>query len=247
MPSGTEAIPASFGIEPAGSPSAAPATAGRRSRRSVSAEPGAWSVPAGCFKGADVAILAGGKSLTTDDIDLARDHGCVLIALNRAFEVAPDVAWLYGSDPDRFWSRYPGALEHVGLKITCRRLNRPDPVALIAAVEAGVRVLQHAGQDTVGASADPGTVRGNNSLGHVLSVIAHTGTRRVLLLGADMRPGHWHGGYPGQPEPDYQRTVIPTFALLARQLLVARVLVINCAPRSALPYWPRASLRDVFA
>jgi hypothetical protein len=203
-------------------------------------------VPLGCFSGEDVAILAGGRSLTTDDVALAREHGCTLVALNRAYEVAPDAAWLYGSDPAKFWADHPKALEHAGIRITCRRLNRPDTEALTKAAKAGVEVLQHAGQDTVGASPDPGVVRGNNSLAHVLSVIAHTRARRVLLLGADMRPGHWHGGYPGRPEPDYRKQVVPTLASLVQPLARAGVIVINCAPRSALPYWLRASLREVF-
>ena len=68
----------------------------------------------------------------------------------------------------------------------------------------------------MGASPDPATVRGNSSLAQVLSVIAHTGAARVLLLGADMKPGRWHRGYPGQPEPDYARQVIPTFEAAGR-------------------------------
>jgi hypothetical protein len=113
-------------------------------------------------------------------------------------------------------------------------------------------VLRHTGLDYPqpvprheGASPDPVVVRGNNSLFQVLSVIAHTGVRMVLLLGADMRGGHFHRGYPEQGEPDYDGQIIPPFGTLVQPLESAGVTVFNCCPASALPWWPRVPLRSV--
>jgi hypothetical protein len=210
-----------------------------------------WSVPR-CFAGRTIAILCGGKSLRLEDIEKLKGRRIRIIAINRAFELAPKADWLYGCDAERFWTWHPEALAFKGTKITVMPAHKPPSSALLRLAAAGVHVLRHAGRDLSteiraggGASPDPGEVRGNCSLAQVLSIIAHTGAAQVLLLGADMRPGRWHDGYPGQPEPDYARQVIPGFASLVRPLAEAGVDVVNVTPGSALPWWPRVSIEEV--
>ena len=211
-----------------------------------------WSIPR-CWPGECVAILAGGKSLTPEAVEHVRGR-CRVIAINRAFELAPWADWLYGCDSDRFWRWYPEARDFAGTKIVVRPVNC-GPARwreLEELVTAGVKIIRHSARDLPcmvrheGASGDPAVVRGNNSLFQLLSVIEHTGAATVLLLGADMHKGHWHSGYGEIGEPDYAGSVIPRFETLVKPLAAAGVTVLNCSPGSALPFWPHVvELRDV--
>jgi hypothetical protein len=210
-----------------------------------------------------VAILAGGSTLTRADVDRVRG-ACRVVAINRAFELAPWADWLFGCDPTRFWTWYPAALAVPGLRITVRpcTLTSARKVwrALEALAQAGVKILRHSDRKYPclerheGASPDPAVVRGNNSLFQLMSVMLHTGLRTLLLLGADMRGGHFHAGYSNPPdgsegigEPDYIQAVVPPFQTLIRAYAEADVAVINCSPGSRIPerWWPHMRLGEV--
>jgi len=208
-----------------------------------------------CWPGETVAILCGGTTLTPADVDHL--HGrCRVIAVNRQYVLAPWADWLYACDPGRFWQwcggpgrlypDEPDAWEFVGIKITAwspslHAAHLQHLQALVAACD--VKVLRHAGHGFhEGASGDPGVIYGNNSLYQMLSVVRHTGARRVLLLGADMLGGHWHQKWP-MDEPNYKQSVVPRFATLADSL--HGIEVVNCAPKSALDVFPMRALREV--
>jgi hypothetical protein len=143
---------------------------------------------------------------------------------------------LYPEDPD--------AWEFAGLKITAWSPALPAVHLqhLRPLIEIGVKVIRHAGDNRhEGESGDPGVVYGNNSLYQVLSVIRHTGARRVLLLGADMLGGHWHSAWP-MGEPNYSHSVVPKFRSLVEPL--AGIDIINCSPGSALDAFPKRDLRE---
>jgi hypothetical protein len=213
-----------------------------------------WSVPR-CWPGECVAILAGGKSLTRADVGYVAGK-CRVIAINRAFQIAPTSDWLYGCDAERFWEWHPEAVQFEGVRITVRPAGNVTSMPakwpkLKQLADAGVKILRHTGPDYPnptprheGASHHPGVVYGNNSLYQLLSVIAHTGVSTVLLLGADMRGGHWHDGY-AMAEPDYAASIVPNFAFLAKPLETAGVTVLNASPRSAITCWPMIDLRSV--
>lgn len=70
----------------------------------------------------------------------------------------------------------------------------------------------------------------------------HFGVSRLLLLGYDMKPGHWHGNHPGAlnkqaPFHDW----LKRFRDAAPEL---EMEVINCTPGSALDAFPRMSLEN---
>ena len=210
-----------------------------------------WAVPR-CFEGETVAILAGGKTLSEADARHVRGR-CRVIAINRARELAPWADWLFACDPTRFWAWYPEALDFAGTKIVvrgCADMSRKTWRALDDLGRVGVKILRHSGLGFPclprheGVSGDPAVVRGNNSLFQILSVIAHTGARTVLLLGADMRGGHFHSGYP-VGEPNYAQSVVPPFGSLKAPIERAGVAVLNCCPSSLLDVWPKLPLRAV--
>lgn len=189
------------------------------------------------------------------DIDLVREAGCKVIAINRAYRLAPWADWLWGCDADRFWAWHSDAVDFAGTKIVIRPCgdasSYPARWAKLAELAAaGVNILRHSAREYPGparhegASSDPAVVYGNNSLYQILSVIAHTGASTVLLIWADMTGGHWHEGY-STGEPDYAISIVPYFETLVQPLKKAGVTVINCTPGSAIPYWPVLQLEAV--
>jgi hypothetical protein len=223
-------------------------------------EPPYWEIPR-CWPGETVAILGGGSSLKQEQAEYLRGK-CRVIAINRAglasaerWVHVPWADWLYGCDADRFWAWHPEALEFPGVKIAVRgcgdgasmRVVWPKLAELSA---AGVKILRHSSRDFPcvprheGVSGDPAVVRGNNSAFQILSVIQWTGAATVLLLGIDMKGGHWHEGYIAS-SPTYTTAVLPMFESLVKPLREAGIAVFNCSPKSILPFWPKVSLESI--
>jgi len=74
------------------------------------------------------------------------------------------------------------------------------------------------------------------------------GSRVVVLLGFDMRPGNWHENHKLPPLPDQHRgKFVPTLEAMAPQLLRAGVTLVNTNPRSALRCFPFADIEELLA
>jgi len=213
-----------------------------------------WSIPR-CFDGETVAILAGGPSLTRAQVDACRGR-CRLIAINRTYALAPDADWLYGADVGGFWlwcagpTRVnvdePNAFDFAGTKIVAWVPRDGAQQYFPRLIAADVKLIKHcAPQQRMGLSDDPGMMLGPNSVHNVLSVIHHTGAKRVILLGVDMRnSGHWHSEWPdGAMSSDYE-TFRPALATLVDPLRRAGVEVLNATPDSALKCWPIIDLSE---
>lgn len=219
-----------------------------------------WRVPR-CWPDEIVAILACGSSLIQEDIDYVRDR-CRVIAINRSYIMAPTADWLYACDPGRFWvwcggpqrlyADEPDAWDFTGTKITVWSPSLAPPhlthMQALLTERPEVKVLQHRGHGDEhhnGTSDDPGIVKGNNSLFQVLSVIAFTGVKRVVLLGADMKGGHFHKPWP-MGEPNYIRSVAPRFKSLVETFQRRKIEVINCSRGgSAIDAFPCRELEEV--
>lgn len=111
-------------------------------------------------------------------------------------------------------------------------------------IERGVKVIRHcAPEQHSGISPDPGLIYGSNSVHHILTVIHHTGAKRVILLGVDMQgTSHWHEEWPeGGVSADFPplRREMET---LVEPLAEAGVAVVNASPGSALNCWPAVEL-----
>ena len=191
-----------------------------------------------------MAILAGGQSLTIEQVERCRGK-CRVIAINRAYQLAPWADWVWAADVDRFWRWHPDVIEHQGERITVAREPMPPSRErdFQRLQERGARVVRW--RDGQGASSDPSEVRGKNGAHHVLSSIMHTGASTVLLLGVDMHGRHWHEPYPSSPSERGYHAWIDNLGALVEPLALAGVAVLNCSPGSAVPYWPRIDLEAV--
>ena len=203
-----------------------------------------WEFPR-LWPGECVAILAGGSSLTQEQADYLQGK-CRVIAINRAWTLAPWADMLYACDHDSFWRWHPEALAFPRTKVVVRKtwMNNEAWREMKALADAGVKVICHSSRNCPcearheGCSPDPGVVRGDNSAFQLLSVIAHTGATTVLLLGLDMAGRHWHEGYREIGVPDYSH-MIGRFETLVKPLAQAGVAVLNLSSKSAIPYWPK--------
>jgi hypothetical protein len=90
-------------------------------------------------------------------------------------------------------------------------------------------------------SRDPAMIHtGGNSGYQAVNLVRHFSPARILLLGYDMRPGHWHGKHPRSlsNHSAYGEWIV-RFRQLAQEIDVP---VFNCTPGSALDCFPLARL-----
>lgn len=193
-----------------------------------------WTIPR-LWEGATVAVLASGPSMSQTVADQVHVAGIQAIAVNTTFQLAPWAAVLYAAD-SAWWRNTPGALEFRGLKVSCEEV-------------LGVERLMSAGR--VGYTDDPALVYTfSNSGAQAIQIAAKAGARRILLLGMDMKGGHWHGAHPAplrNTHPELYaiwRSYLPT---LATALQERGVEVVNCSPTSAIDCWPKAPLEEALA
>jgi hypothetical protein len=74
------------------------------------------------------------------------------------------------------------------------------------------------------------------------------GSRVIVLLGFDMRPGNWHANHKMPALPDQHRgKFVPTLEVMAPQLLRAGCAVVNANSRSALRCFPFADIEELLA
>lgn len=195
-----------------------------------------WTIPP-MFAGLTVAILASGPSMSAEVA--ARMRHLPRIAVNTTFRLAPDADVIYAGDA-RWWHAHPEALRCPGIKASIEvAAGRADPLP------EGVRILRNTGRE--GFDRDGGLRTYGNSGAVAIQIAAHAGAARVLLLGFDMRGGHWHEPHPlVNPVPgDFERWRAG-LARLGRSL-PRGVDVINCTPGSALQCFPTMSIEDALS
>lgn len=92
-----------------------------------------------------------------------------------------------------------------------------------------------------------------NSGAQAINLAYLAGARTLLLFGFDMgytsnTPSHWFGEHPqgvGRDSP--YRQFVAGMYLMASELVGEGVVVLNCSPRSELPYFPRLTPPQVQA
>lgn len=192
------------------------------------------------WPGETVAILGGGPSLTRADVDALRGV-CRVIAINKAYELAPWADVMYAADA-KFWNWEHGAPAFTGPKYA---IEASDPI-----MWPDVQVLRNTG--VTGLELEPTGLRtGYNSGYQSVGLAYHFGAARILLLGFDLKVGanglsHWHGDHPDR-QPSPYGAMLEAFPSIAQPLKDAGVEVINCTPGSALKCFPMSTLRDELA
>lgn len=192
------------------------------------------------WDGQTVAILASGESMSCEVVDQLRvAAGIRVIAINNNYRLAPWADLLYASDA-RWWDVHHKKVDGAGFKgtkVCCEQVVQvahPDVLWLRTSGERGF-------------DSNPEFIRtGSNSGFQALHLAAHTGAKRILLCGYNMRGKHWHPEHEKplkQTNPDYYPIWITRLAELRTQLPQG-VEVFNCTPNSALKCFPFKTLEQ---
>lgn len=193
------------------------------------------------WNGESCVIIGAGPSVTAAQIEAAAGRARVLV-INESWRFCPWADVLYGADA-RWWIERRGALGFIGLKISASPKVRLqfDDIELIT-VDLDRNEILTGKLGVVGFGANSGF--------QALNLAVQFGSKRIILLGFDMRVGeegevHWHGLHawknPKVEDLAYWREVLDGQAQRLRDLGVE---VINATPNSALTAYPRISIEN---
>lgn len=192
-----------------------------------------WSIPRR-WEGDRAFLLGGGPSLSSCDLDALRSQGKI-IAINRAFEAAPEADLLFWADR-RFYEWFAAGIDALGgEKVTVSDDgDYPDDVCRLK------------WDRSAPFSIDPTRLAGQCSGGHAINLAALLGCREIWLLGFDFGDGHWHDGYP-QTGNEHLRTkkFVPAIERMAPHLAASGIAVFNANPASNLRCFPFRSLSEL--
>lgn len=203
-------------------------------------EQGFWHVPP-IWKNKTVVIIGGGKSLTQEQVDYC--HGrAKIIAVNDAYLKAPFADILYFCD-DRWYEWHKNKSEYKnfpGLKVT---LENP----WVVKKEPSIKSIKNLGRDGL-SDFDYGVMTGRNGGYQAIGLAVHLGVKKIILIGFDMKPGHWFGDHPKPTLPTvYKDQMLPCFETLKKPLQALKITLINATPDSQLKIFPMMPLEEALA
>lgn len=213
-----------------------------------------WRVPIE-WSGETAFLLGGGQSLKGFDAEQLRGKGRVIAINDAGLVMAPwadvllwsDAAWLEWNIDDLHLHVGPYKISRVPL--TQRTDKCPPAVKLRIARETarlGVKVIARECKRVLG--SDPGKLGGKCGGSAAIDLARLFGARRIVLLGYDMTPGHWHGRHQRTSKPDiYERRYLPAIEAMAPLLRAREIEVINCTPGSLLECFACAELSEALA
>jgi hypothetical protein len=206
----------------------------------ITNEQGYWRV-AQEWQGKTAVIVGGGESLTQQQVDYCRDRAKI-IAVNNAYLRAPFADISYFCD-DRWYKWHKNKPEFIafkGIKVT---LENPKVIEQ----DRRIRFLQNMGRDGL-SDFNHGVMTGKNGGYQAIGLAVHLGVKKIILIGFDMKPGHWHEPHP-IPTIDsvYKDQMLPCFETLKKPLAMKKIELINATPGSALTIFPMMDLEKALS
>lgn len=184
-------------------------------------------------------IIGGGDSLTTEDIELAKEwkakdpNNRGLIAVTKSFKLNADFDVVHARDA-RFWKHfYEEALIKTEAHLTTYQEVK------------GCEHLQKIEIDRLREG-------GNSGFQAMLIAMMH-GAKKIYLLGIDMHhtnnKTHWHEGYPSGLGNSLEKlgtmgSVFKRWMIKFEQLNHEGVKIVNCSMPSKLTCYPKRPFRD---
>jgi hypothetical protein len=188
-----------------------------------------------CWPNSTMVLVAGGPSVTAEDVDTCRGH--LVLAIKDTIRLAPWADVLYGCDA-KWWTHHGPTLNYHGPRFALEDQPFAAP-------------LKNTGM--TGLETDPiGLRTGKNSGYQAINLAMHLGARRIVLLGYDMQPSpagahHWFGAHPYHAyEPPY-RAFLDCFETIVEPLKTLGVTVINATRTTALKVFPQMPLAQALA
>lgn len=224
-----------------------------------------WQVPR-IWEGGDVWILGGGPSVPKQfDIPdkvvqsvvsgkelpsiyspyMSFLHDKHVIGINVAYLIGDWIDMVFFGDASFFLPHQQRLAAWSGLKVSCHAgVNKHN----------WVKYLPKQNEKTRGISTNPGMVSWNgNSGAAAISVAAHTGAKRIVLLGFDMNLDgnrqHWHDLYHRGDKPNLKKLPFnrhlrgfPDIAKDARHL---GITILNASPDSAITVFRKVTVKEL--
>lgn len=196
-----------------------------------------------------IVCIGTGPSLTSQQIDAARERDFILYACNNAIFMAPDAALLYAVNLP-WWQHYYSQVEFLPCEKWTTNREAADAFGLNWITE----------KNALGLSLDPNVIHHGHGSGYSLVSMAHrNGADRIVLLGYDLRyapdydgknreigsaPRHFFGEYPHSmqhwPSVQVHNGVHVELLHLYRSIAKQNVVeVVNCTPGSAIDCFPQ--------
>lgn len=193
-----------------------------------------WSIPPDLFKGETVLILGNGPTLSNYSWHQPRPT----IAINDAWRMAPRADVLYFADENWFDANKDALDAFQGKQIVTRS------VMCAHSLRVPVRMVDRSWGCAL--SKSPSHLAGFDSGSNAINLAYLAGARRILLLGFDMRAGHWHSNtyIDDCPDTHYADWFMPSHRAMAEALAHSDCEVINVTPGSALDCYPKQSPED---
>lgn len=232
-----------------------------------------WEVPP-IWEGGDVWILGGGSSVpkqfgipdsVIDNVVkgisppsayspyMSAIHDKHVIAINVAYLIGTWIDAVFFGDLKFFTPHRERLVNWPGLKITCHSSGASVP---------WVKYVPKDDRKPTGIHFDPHMVSWNcNSGSAAISIAAHTGAKRIILLGFDMNYNdtgqrHWHNLYRSEIIERKKGTKIKFnhlfsfarhlygFPQIAKDAKARGIEIINLSPTSAIKEFPKMTLKE---
>lgn len=225
-----------------------------------------WTVPP-MWKGGECFILGGGPSIPhqfgvpEDVIEavttrvqkpsayspyLEPIHDKHVIGVNNVYQIGRWVGVLFFGDCAWYNVHRPALAEWTGLKVTCcNRFENRKPKTM-----EGIKYLGKDMNHRQGISSDPTKVSWNNNSGAAaVSLAAHFGAKRIILLGFDMSlngkgVSHWHGSHGNKKPPSFNRHKLG-FPVIAAEAKARNIEILNASPNSTLDMFPKVHIKEL--
>jgi len=230
-----------------------------------------WIVPR-MWEGGDVWIIGGGPSLVEQfnipdniakDVFLGKKplsvyssymqaiHKKHIIGINMAYLIGDWIDIVFFGDGGFFLKNKPNLAQFPGLKVTCHSGG---------AKEKWVKFLGRDGKKPRGISTGANLVSWNgNSGGAAISVAAHSGAKRIILVGFDMNLNsenkqHWHNNYGrGIINVSDQRKLrklpfdrhLRGFPIIAEDAKRMGIEIFNASPNSMITCFPKCTVKEL--
>ena len=226
-----------------------------------------WNIPK-MWEGGDCWIIGGGVSMprqfgiseeVIENVNSQQDsiaaysdylsplHDKHVIGVNVAFMLGSWISVLYFCDTGFFRNYKNDVLDFHNIKATCVNHLDRNLMPLTRNIKRLKRDMRY------GLSTKADTICWNfNSGGAAIDFAAHTGVKRILLLGFDMRyvdnKSHWHAGYQTYVKPTNPasfRRFLRSFHAIASDAKRRRIEILNVSMDSAIKELPKVQLKDV--
>lgn len=227
-----------------------------------------WSVPK-IWEGGDVFILGGGPSLPkqfnipdciVQDVIAGRAtpsiysqymsclHDKHVIGINISYMIGNWIDMVFFGDKSFFLSNEAQLAKFTGLKVSCHP---------ICERYRWIKYLPRNGSQYNGISMAMDKVSWNSNSGAAaISVAAHTGAKRIILLGFDMTLNmqgqqHWHDVYGRRLRDPKKAKALPFtrhlqgFTAIQNDARKMNIEILNCSEESVIPNFKKIKLSDV--